>query len=27
MAAELWAHLNNGHEVLAETWSYIVPLE
>jgi glucans biosynthesis protein len=24
---ELWAHLNNGNEVLTETWSYILPPE
>ena len=24
---ELWAHLNNGHEILTETWSYILPPE
>jgi glucans biosynthesis protein len=24
---ELWAHLNNGNEVLTEVWSYILPPE
>ena len=24
---ELWAHLNNGNQVLTETWSYILPPE